>query len=349
MRQSDSLDDELPIPLIHTDRSLRALSVNRAWRELTDGDAATNGDGWLDFFDPADHRRLRNALSAALVTGTTVRADARDRVAGMTFAVHAAAVDDAAPGLVVAILDFERDQHRADVDPTSELMATLSHELRRPLSVLATATQLLEDQGEQLTAEQRTRLAEMLRRQTDSMTAMVDHFLEDARLRAGDVSHERKELVLGETIDEVVADVATMYPEQRFEVDVPAGLSTSTDANAVEHIVGNLLTNAAKVSPPGGMVRVVARHPGQFVIVSVVDEGPGIAPELRERIFERWYRAPGAATTAGAGLGLAIAREHAELLGGQLWVESGPWQGAKFSFSLPLVAADRARPEGGNK
>jgi two-component system sensor histidine kinase KdpD len=104
----------------------------------------------------------------------------------------------------------------------------------------------------------------------------------------------------------------------------------------IQRVLANLIENALKFSPPASRVHVRITATRQEAIVRVVDQGPGLRPEEFERVFEPFYRRPGA-QSSGAGLGLAIARGFAAANGGRLWVESHPGQGSTFALALPVV------------
>src|SRR5262249_11684310 len=121
------------------------------------------------------------------------------------------------------------------------------------------------------------------------------------------------------------------------EVAVAADLApVPVDRGRIERVLVNLLGNAAKFSRPGGPIDVSAADAGAELTVRVADHGRGIAPEDRERVFERFYRGPGVAS--GTGLGLSICRTIVEAHGGRIWVEETPGGGATLAFSLPRGA-----------
>jgi len=102
----------------------------------------------------------------------------------------------------------------------------------------------------------------------------------------------------------------------------------------------NLLTNAVKFSPAGSRVVVSARRAGNEVVMSVADEGPGVAPEEQERIFDRFYQSRNGDHARGTGIGLTIAQRFTAQHGGRIWVDSEPGRGATFSFTMPVAATD---------
>ena len=129
-----------------------------------------------------------------------------------------------------------------------------------------------------------------------------------------------------------------------LSTDVPASLPKALGDERWLHLVlDNLVSNAIKFTQPGGRVRVVARDKGEFVMVSVSDDGIGIPPEDREKVFERFYRAGNRAevNAPGTGLGLAIAREVVDKHGGKIWLESELGKGTTFHFVVPAAGWGR--------
>jgi len=112
------------------------------------------------------------------------------------------------------------------------------------------------------------------------------------------------------------------------------------DRLRVSQIFSNLLTNAVKFSPAGSRVVVGAHRAGSEVVVSVTDEGGGVAPEEKERIFDRFYQSRNGDHARGTGIGLTIAQRFTAQHGGRIWVDSEPGRGATFSFTMPVAAGD---------
>jgi signal transduction histidine kinase/PAS domain-containing protein len=220
----------------------------------------------------------------------------------------------------------------------SEFLAIMSHELRTPLNALAGYSSLLEEgiYGP-VNEQQRTALGRM-RAARGQLMELIEQVLEMARLEAGRREPEAAEVPLDALVRDTVEGLRGTADARglALEVDAEPVGTLHTDPVLVRGIVRNLLGNALKFTPAGRVaVRVRAVDGG--VVVEVEDTGPGIAPELQERIFEPFFQAD--ASTArrheGSGLGLALSREFARLLGGDLSVRSTPGEGSTFTLRLP--------------
>jgi signal transduction histidine kinase len=227
-------------------------------------------------------------------------------------------------------------------DAKNNLVGTVSHELKTPLTSLRLAVYLLLEQKlEGLTATQLD-LLETARDDADRLLRILDNLLDLARLEAGAATLDRTETIVAALLDPI-ADEARVFigaAGQTLTVAIApahAVARLSVDVARLRHVFMNLLTNAAKYSPRGGMITLSAiRAEESFVRFSVRDEGPGIPLDSVARIFDRFYRVPNQEKT-GAGLGLAIAREIVVAHGGSIGCISEPGRGAEFYFLLPLM------------
>lgn len=225
-------------------------------------------------------------------------------------------------------------------DAKTNLVGTVSHELKSPLTTLRMAVYLLLEQKlEGLTATQRE-LLETARDESDRLLRILDSLLDLARLESGASSLARSSVPIPALLDEVVAEARGFIEAagQSLAVSIEpelAGVSVKVDSGRLRHVFINLLTNAAKYSPPGGVITLgAAAAPLGFVRFSVGDQGQGIPAEVLPHVFDRFYRAPDQATP-GVGLGLAIAREIVVAHGGSITCTSEPGQGTTFQFLVP--------------
>ena len=252
---------------------------------------------------------------------------------------------------------FERASHaealRQSERLKSALLDAVTHDIRTPLtSIKASVTTLLDElRGETydgqtvaLGAESRQEMLEVIDEESDRLNRFVEGLIELARIEAGEL---RLRLRWG-AVDEVVAAALSraepLTRDHRISVELEDGLPVvRVDPHAVAEVVYTLIDNAAKYSPLGTTIRVAAsRADGKMIRVTVEDEGQGIPPDVRERVFDKFFRATrdgdaGGRRPAGTGLGLAIARGIVEAHGGRIWVEGhARGTGARVVFTLPI-------------
>ncbi len=225
-----------------------------------------------------------------------------------------------------------RDLDRAK----SRFFANLSHEFRTPLTLLLGPIETLLDRAE---ATEDRRLLGGMRTQSRRLLRLVGQLLDLSKIDAGAVAlhPQRGDLVV--FLRRLTASFAALA-EQRgvtlgFDTDAER-IDAAFDADKLEQIVGNLLSNALKFTPPAGKVQVGLETEGSEAVVRVRDTGPGIAAAALERVFDRFYQAETSSDGLGTGIGLALARDLAELHGGSLDAESTVGFGSLFTLRLPL-------------
>jgi K+-sensing histidine kinase KdpD len=230
----------------------------------------------------------------------------------------------------------ERDRQVQVLEETDrvrhEFFANVSHELRTPLGgILTGATAVL----------QRADLEPSLRDELDEVAAaaqrlarLVSDMLDMARIEGGAIDLETGRLDIADAIDAAVGRLRRANPSRDVDVRVsPETPEVMADWERLGQVIDNLLANADHHAPPGTSIAVSADLEAEGVVVRVVDRGPGVPPELAERIFERFVRG-----TGGTGLGLPIVRGLIAAQGGRVWLEaSGPGEGGRFAISLPLA------------
>jgi PAS domain S-box-containing protein len=226
-----------------------------------------------------------------------------------------------------------------------EFLAMLGHELRNPLSPILTALELMRIREQGAYEKERA----IIERQVTHVVRLVDDLLDTARIARGKVSLERRPTELADAIASA-RELAAPLIEQAghaVAVDVPRGLIVQGDAIRLQQVFANLLTNAAKYTPPGGRIAVVAEADGERARVVVTDSGVGMRPEILARVFEPFVQEHQALDRSGGGLGvgLAIVRSLVELHGGTVAARSeGPGRGSELTVWLPL--ADRSAAVG---
>ena len=232
----------------------------------------------------------------------------------------------------------------AEVDrQRRDLVANVSHELRTPITALRAVLENLVD-GVEPPDEATLRTMTL---QVERLGRLVDQLLDLSRLEAGAVPLERRAFAV-EPLLERVAEESALHTKGgddrnvRLSISVePGDLEVDGDAERVHQVVANLLDNAIRHSPDGGVVSLDAHRRNGSVLIEVADQGPGIAEPDAHRVFERFYRADSARASAqgGTGLGLAIARWIVDLHGGQIRVERNEPTGCRMVVSLPAGSA----------
>jgi signal transduction histidine kinase len=233
---------------------------------------------------------------------------------------------------------------RADAEHQQDLLRLVSHDLRAPLTAIVGQAQML---GGRLEAGSwAAQRAEAILRAGRRMSTMIDELLEAARLQA-----RRPQLVL-EAVElrpflvELLARMAGTLDCARVDLELPvAGRAAArADRARLERVVVNLLSNALRYAPPPSRVQVRVATAGSRARIAVIDHGPGIAPEDRAHLFERYYRGRASGGTEGFGLGLHGARILVEAHGGRIRIEQTPGGGATFEVELPVAEAPEAMP-----
>lgn len=313
--------------------------------------------------------RSAGALDQALVGESQRRRDSIQRWERLRFGITAVLVLFAAGSALAAgwfarrvrmlaresaARRYEAEAALAELRRTSEsrarMMRGVTHDLKNPLGAARGYADLMNDgvAGE-ITPRQREMVVGV-RRNVDHALGIIQDLLDVARAEAGtlDVSPQPVDcaLLLRETVEEYrgAADASG----HALEVRAPdGGLVVHTDPQRVRQIVGNLVSNALKYTPQGSRVVVqaapadgAAPRPGEWAVLRVDDSGPGVPPEHREVVFDEFHRLEPSGKVAGHGMGLAISRHIARLLGGDLTVDQAELGGASFRLWLPLTRPD---------
>ncbi|HKN84400.1 MAG TPA: ATP-binding protein [Pyrinomonadaceae bacterium] len=255
---------------------------------------------------------------------------------------------------------FERASHaealRQSEKLKSALLDAVTHDLRTPLtSIKASITTLLDEahgrvDGEppvSLDTESRLEMMEVIDEESDRLSRFISGLIELARIEAGELHLRRRWGAVDEIISTALSRAEPISKEHRIELDVEKELpGVRVDERAVSEVVYTLIDNAAKYSPAGSRIRITAQHAGDGQIqMSVEDEGQGIPVELREQVFDKFFRATRDGDIShqptGTGMGLAIAKGIVEAHEGKIWIESGAGgKGTRVVFTLPIGDED---------
>jgi two-component system sensor histidine kinase KdpD len=217
------------------------------------------------------------------------------------------------------------------------LLAAVSHDLRTPLASIKASVSSLRQTDVTWSPEDQAILLANVEDATDKLDALIANLLDMSRLQTGSL----QPFLAPVAIDEIVPLAARAAADggQVVDLDIPETLPlVSTDAGLVERAVANVLSNALRYSPAGRPPTVIATTAGDVVQVAVIDHGPGVAAEDRERIFEPFQRLGDHDMTTGVGLGLAVARGFVEAVGGTLTATDTPGGGLTMTVTLPAAS-----------
>ncbi len=337
----------------------RFLGEVRAHRLLT-GYARSRGlPDWHKLPADADfvhfaETRLAGAIgsaSARLVVGSAVKEEALglDEVMGILdeaskVRAYSRELEKKSRQLEAATADLtDANVRLLELDRMKDdFISNVSHELRTPLTAIRSLSETLHDTPDIGDAD-RDRLLALVIAESERLSRLIDQILDMARLRSGHIAWRHERVDVGQVAREALAAMQEILREKgvRTAALLPAsGPMVEVDRDRLMQVMVNLLSNAVKFAPAGsGQVGITVAIEAGRVRVEVEDNGPGVAPEEAEAIFERFRQGGNTLTDKpkGTGLGLAISREIIQAFGGRLWVEAAAEQGARFAFELPLA------------
>ena len=334
--------DSLPDPVLVFDAGGKVTNTNRAAEQLLGVRAS---DGNLSAAPPAVRDRVEKIRAEVLAGAPTVQPRGfEDALVVESSDGNRALLPRANPvssdegqllGATVVLQDITRIRRFDELK--DDLVATVAHEFRTPLTSLRMAIHLLAEQTVGPLSDRQLDLVTAARDECERLQGIVDDLLDLARIRSGRLElHPRQ--VSTELLLEQARQATRDGSEQRHvpvDVEIQPGAEVVTaDPDRIELALNNLLTNAVRHGPPGRPVLVRASRSNGAVRIEVRDDGPGIPAEYQPRLFEKFYRVPGS-QPGGAGLGLSIVRDVVEAHGGKVGVQSTPGSGATFWIELP--------------
>jgi PAS domain S-box-containing protein len=280
----------------------------------------------------------RPPLENPLVEGWIEARDGRRRYVQSRYAQQRGALGELT-GAIANVRDVT--ERKIEEEMQSTFFSVISHELKTPVSIIKGYAETLARTDANWDATTIHDGLVVIGEEADRLANQIQDLLDASRLQAGGLRLELTEW----PIQQLAAQVAERFAPQAgehftFELRFPAEMPTVRgDYERIREVLENLVSNAVKYSPEGGIIRIAGRVDGDRAVISVSDQGIGIAPEDQKKLFRRFYRVDNRLrrTTQGAGLGLFLARAIVEGHGGRIWVESQPGRGSRFSFTLPLA------------
>jgi PAS domain S-box-containing protein len=243
-------------------------------------------------------------------------------------------------GKLLSIIANIRDitKFREAEELKSTFISIISHELRTPVALIKGYTGTLRREDAEWDPEVVRTSLSVIEEEADRLANLIDDLLDASRLQAGALSLNRTDLAMDVLIQQITEKYARQTSEHEFRVDFPADLpSVYADESRLTQVITNLLSNADKYSPRGGLITISGHSLVKEVVICVEDEGSGISNEDIPRVFDQFYRSNDAARkTKGAGLGLFLAKAVVEAHGGRIWVDDRVSKGARICFSLPI-------------
>jgi PAS domain S-box-containing protein len=269
------------------------------------------------------------------IEGEIEREDGRRITVGITYA-RLTGEDGQILSVIASVRDITHLKEAEELKTT--LISAISHELKTPVAIIKGYASTLRREDAHWDEKTIKESLAAIEEESDRLSRMIDNILEASRIQAGVLKLEMGDVWIPKIADKVVDYYRRQSPKHRFEVAFPPDFPVIlADEERIREVLENLVSNAVKYSPNGGMIWVGGWADKDKVYVYVVDQGIGIAEDEQEKIFERFYRAdsPLKRRTKGVGLGLYIVKAIVEAHGGKIWVESKPGKGSKFIFWLP--------------
>ncbi|MCY7418081.1 MAG: PAS domain S-box protein [Chloroflexi bacterium] len=331
-------------------RSLHLARLERAHGELLEGVFAAMDDG-VALIDRSDAIVVANramvditqrpiptgealieALGHGLTDGDTRLSDPEGWVE-----LRAHTIGDQGSSTLLVARDVTKE--RQATAARDAFIGVLSHELRTPVTTILGFAQLLSRPGRSIASPNEHELAADLVAEATRLGQLIEDLVILSRSEDGRVTPELEPVLMHRLIPETVAAEAQRYPHVQFEMRLPRTLpAVDGDTTYLEQVLRNIIGNAGKYTPAGGVVQVTASVVDGLVSVSVLDSGPGFESEDEPHLFDIFFRSARTSRQhSGSGIGLYVARTLVEAMGGSIWARLRPEGGAEFSFSMPML------------
>jgi two-component system, OmpR family, sensor histidine kinase ResE len=321
--------------VVTVDRELRIEFANSEAHWLLGVEGLQEGTPLPETWEGFSLRRFSQGLFGQYPPASEERVRVGDQ---RTFSVVGIAPHSPKQGAILVITDISARERRERAE--REFVANAAHELRTPLTTIRGAVEALQA-GAKDVSQERERFLSHIDRESTRLGRLVRALLVLARAQTNQEGLRRQPVELAPLLEEIAARVETK-PGVEVGLRCPPGLAILADRDLVEEVFSNLVENAARYTSAGEIMTAASAGPDGTVLVEVADTGPGIAPEERLRVFDRFYRGDRRGTE-GFGLGLAIVRQAVAALDGTIEIESAPGIGTIARVTLPAAAARSER------
>lgn len=339
----ESILEATPDPVMVIDENNRLLVVNPAALQI--GGLVTSPLPGRKIDEVTDQAELLELIRAPIGKKTLSREISLPSGRIYFVSVSPVAAEEHSVGKVIILRDIT--QYKELDTLKSDFVATVSHDLRSPLTLMRGYSSMLGMVGE--VNEQQKNYIQKIIASVESMTRLVNNLLDLGRIEAG-IGLQVERVILPEVVEQAVQALRMQANQksQTITVDIPGDASKlEADRALLQQAILNLVENAVKYTPSNGKIHIAAVHQGDAILISVQDTGIGVAPLDLPHLFEKFYRSGRreAYQQRGTGLGLAIVKSIAERHGGRVWVESQLGKGSTFYFLIPMVQAVKSEGE----
>jgi len=335
------LADNIPVIIWTADTEGKLDYINRQWHEYTGCDLEESKSKQSELVHPDDLERSSKAWRQALKNSRKYEQDYRlKRKVDGTYRWHYA---QAIPfkdeqGNITAWIgtSIDIDDQKKELEKKDEFISVASHELKTPLTSLKGYIQLMDIEKE----KQPDHFVQYIKRANDSINKpqnLINDLLDVSKIQSGKLEFPVAQFNLSHLVKEAVASCEYMYPEHHFKMEMEKNIFVKGNADRVEQVLMNLISNAIKYSPDNKDVIIKLFRQNGSVVLSVTDFGIGLSDDQRKLIFDRFYRVNASKyISAGLGVGLYISSEIIKAHHGRLHVDSKLGKGSTFSFELPV-------------
>ncbi len=222
-----------------------------------------------------------------------------------------------------------------------EFISIAAHELKTPVTSIRGFVQLLLSTCPANASDESKRYLDIINKDTDRLNKLITDVLDLSRIDLNALKLDPTEENIPTVVKELIHNLSPLIKARSLRIKLTIGRNVRTarlDRLRFEQVLTNLMTNAIKYSPKGGIILVSAKKEKRHLVFSVKDSGPGVQKKFQDKIFERFYQVDSSQTrkVGGTGLGLAVCHELVGLMGGKIWLKSVPKKGSTFYFTLPL-------------